>query len=1465
MTVRNFRIFYLYPVFAFLTRWILLYYSDGLFMEISTKGCIMKVKPPFFFLFALLLALASIPLTSYARDLDGENFFSSRSETLVSRVDVQCQQLAGGPVSLSLSLDQPQPSLQADGAQWRLSGESIIGAEGLPDLPAVARWVRVPDRGNLCVSFSVTQLQRLRAPEPRRFHESVEDLSTRSNPENEPALQGLFPAQAVEMSEPMILRGVRVVRLTMYPVQWDAEHGEYIQNLGLEAEINVTPGVGINEVQPQPRCYSHDFQRLLDALLLNPPQRDNPDDPAPGGYLVVMDENAPPEVMEFVLWKRREGRHVETLQVQPAQPPAAIKTAIADNYRRTGFEYLVFMGSDEADPPLTMPMDDNYYDMFYTMLEGNDDLPDVAVGTFNCLTFPNLICALRRAVSYQSQPFNENEDWYTHAAVGVGDCSVPQDLAPSYTGKWISEVLHRNGFDAVETSYYADNEVNDPSRMIEAQYNAGVNFIIVRAHEWNLQVNNIQRTGIYPFHFLVSSGTISPNNNGAFNWSFRMGTPNDMRGPSAGFGHYSSPRTNDANALVGSMIQALFFKGIETYGWARNYALLNLRRLMVADGDQRYMLEAHHWRYYGDPSQWCWRGAPLAVQIQCNDFIACDANSFEAGATYGPNNLPAVKAVAALTQGDRLIASAPTDLNGRTHLVWDYEEDLLDINQPVVLTVTGKGLYPATQQIQVIEPAVWVTVSEYEFVDNRDGVPNPGEAGEVFLTLHNPSGGVSPRLVSLALSSESPWLEIPQAELQANPLNPGDFYRLEAGLPLRILPGCPDGESLVLQATMVGDNNQMYVSSLQFHAVGPSFRFEQTEDHLQPNNQVTTLRLVLKNTGRQASLEMTAVLESLSPFVEIVQPDGRYLGAQPQSLVFPMLNDPNRPFAVLTHVNIIPGMRAQFRMLLNNAQVADTVHFEMPIGAATAGDAFGPDRYGYFALDCFDEGNAFADAFDFNWVEINPNLEVRNFDGVSLELPDEDEPDVTFLVQLPFPLRYYGLEYEEISICSNGWIAVGDQTNLKNQQNWDLPGINGAYGMIAPFWDRLHYEREGDGIYTCFDDDNSRFIIEWVAGVELEGQLSANVFECIISNPYREPTVTWDSPLLFQYNVVNNTQGDNSEANYHCTVGLSSPDGQDGLTYTYWNNYPSSASTLMSGLAILWSTLSYDIPATAFGRITRWIDGTALPQALVQSSDGLSTSYLDNGNYRLIRVSREFNLTVTARGYVEQTAEGLQVEEHGDVEHNFILAHSWLRFNPDTLRLSYNIEPDSILTSSAIIRVANAGNVDCNVSEILSGPLPDFITWSVQPPGPFVLERSQSINLIINFQARGVESGVWASGLKLVNDSPVDTLGYTIIIDALVGAPPIDKTIPDRFNLSEVYPNPFNSTTTISFDIPQRSAVSFRLYDLSGKPARVFEPKIYDAGQYSLALNVEDLPSGAYLLRMTAPGFSATRRALLLR
>ena len=57
-------------------------------------------------------------------------------------------------------------------------------------------------------------------------------------------------------------------------------------------------------------------------------------------------------------------------------------------------------------------------------------------------------------------------------------------------------------------------------------------------------------------------------------------------------------------------------------------------------------------------------------------------------------------------------------------------------------------------------------------------------------------------------------------------------------------------------------------------------------------------------------------------------------------------------------------------------------------------------------------------------------------------------------INLPFTFRFYGVEYDQISISSNGWIAMGE-TELESFRNYELPGVGGPSKMIAVFWDDL--------------------------------------------------------------------------------------------------------------------------------------------------------------------------------------------------------------------------------------------------------------------------------------------------------------------------------------------------------------------------------------------------------------------------
>jgi len=98
-----------------------------------------------------------------------------------------------------------------------------------------------------------------------------------------------------------------------------------------------------------------------------------------------------------------------------------------------------------------------------------------------------------------------------------------------------------------------------------------------------------------------------------------------------------------------------------------------------------------------------------------------------------------------------------------------------------------------------------------------------------------------------------------------------------------------------------------------------------------------------------------------------------------------------------------------------------------------------------------------------------------------------------------------------------------------------------------------------------------------------------------------------------------------------------------------------------------------------------------------------------------------------------------------------------------------------------------------------------------------------------------------------------------------VGIQVVTNEIPDRFNLYQNYPNPFNPGTVIRFDIGHESDVKITLYDILGSKLKELVDKRLNGGSYEISLNAENLPSGIYVYRITANGYTDSKKMILLK
>jgi hypothetical protein len=79
--------------------------------------------------------------------------------------------------------------------------------------------------------------------------------------------------------------------------------------------------------------------------------------------------------------------------------------------------------------------------------------------------------------------------------------------------------------------------------------------------------------------------------------------------------------------------------------------------------------------------------------------------------------------------------------------------------------------------------------------------------------------------------------------------------------------------------------------------------------------------------------------------------------------------------------------------------------------------------------------------------------------------------------------------------------------------------------------------------------------------------------------------------------------------------------------------------------------------------------------------------------------------------------------------------------------------------------------------------------------------------------------------------------------------------IPTEFALHGNYPNPFNPSTRIQFDLPERAQVTLQVIDLLGRKVIELPVRAFEAGvNHTIELNAANLSSGAYLYRVIATG-----------
>ena len=92
----------------------------------------------------------------------------------------------------------------------------------------------------------------------------------------------------------------------------------------------------------------------------------------------------------------------------------------------------------------------------------------------------------------------------------------------------------------------------------------------------------------------------------------------------------------------------------------------------------------------------------------------------------------------------------------------------------------------------------------------------------------------------------------------------------------------------------------------------------------------------------------------------------------------------------------------------------------------------------------------------------------------------------------------------------------------------------------------------------------------------------------------------------------------------------------------------------------------------------------------------------------------------------------------------------------------------------------------------------------------------------------------------------------------------VSKEIPTEYKINN-YPNPFNPTTVINYQLPKDGFVTLKVYDILGKEVTTLVNENKNAGYYKVNFDAGKLTNGVYIYRISSNNFVQSKKMILMK
>lgn len=152
---------------------------------------------------------------------------------------------------------------------------------------------------------------------------------------------------------------------------------------------------------------------------------------------------------------------------------------------------------------------------------------------------------------------------------------------------------------------------------------------------------------------------------------------------------------------------------------------------------------------------------------------------------------------------------------------------------------------------------------------------------------------------------------------------------------------------------------------------------------------------------------------------------------------------------------------------------------------------------------------------------------------------------------------------------------------------------------------------------------------------------------------------------------------------------------------------------------------------------------------------------------------------------------------------------------------------------------------------------PVSVQWGVGNDVSKLLVRFASL-------ASGTQYSLQLSGLKSINGIIMNDTAVTFVTSGTTDITGDEGNITD-YKLGQNFPNPFNPSTVIKYQVPANVYVSLKVFDTIGNEVATLVDEEKAAGAYSVNFNGEQLSSGVYFYKMQAGGFLKMNKLILMK